>query len=143
MDIADLAYDMLAGLLYGAVGIGLMMAGFAVIDLLTPGRLGQALVVERRRDVGIVTASAMLAIGAIVTSAILASGGELDRGLTQTAGYGAVGIVLLGVAFWAVDRLTPGRLGEILTDEHEDPAVAYVTGASLLAVGAIIAAAIS
>ena len=143
MDIQDLAYDALAGLLYGVVGIVLMMAGFAVIDLLTPGKLGELIVEHRRRDVGIVAASAMLAVGAIVTSAILASDGDLDRGLAETAAFGAVGIVLLGLAFAAVDRITPGRLGHILADEHEDPAVAYVTGASLLAVGAIIAAAIS
>jgi uncharacterized membrane protein YjfL (UPF0719 family) len=143
MDIQDIAYDALAGLLYGVVGIALMMAGFAVIDLLTPGKLGDLIVKHRRRDVGIVAASAMLAVGAIVTSAILASDGDLERGLAETAAFGAVGIALLGLAFAAVDRITPGRLGDILADEHEDPAVAYVTGASLLAVGAIIAAAIS
>ncbi len=143
MDIQDLAYDALAGLLYGVVGIVLMMAGFAVIDLLTPGKLGELITVHRRRDVGIVAASAMLAVGAIVTSAIIASDGDLDRGLAETAGFGAIGIILLGAAFAAIDKITPGSLGHILTDEHEDPAVAYVTGASLLAVGAIIAAAIS
>lgn len=141
--LGDLAYDVLAGLLYGFVGIALMMAGFAVIDLLTPGKLGELIVEHRRRDVGIVVAAAMLAVGAIVTSAILASDGDLERGLAETAGFGLAGILLLGVAFTAVDRITPGRLGDILTDEHEDPAVAYVTAASLLGVGAIIAAAIS
>lgn len=141
--IGDLGYDVLAGLLYGLVGIALMLAGFAVIDMLTPGRLGELIMVHRRRDVGIVVASAMLAIGAIVTSAILASDDELDRGLAETVGFGLVGIVLLAIAFTAIDRLTPGKLGEILTDEHEDPAAAYVVAASLLAIGAIIAAAIS
>ena len=141
--IGDLGYDLLAGLLYGLVGIALMLAGFAVIDLLTPGKLGRLIMVERRRDVGIVVAAEMLAIGAIVTSAILASDDELDRGLAETAGFGAVGIVLLAAAFTVIDRLTPGNLGEILTDEHEDPAAAYVVAATLLAIGAIIAAAIS
>ena len=141
--IGDLGYDVLAGLLYGLVGIALMLAGFAMIDLLTPGKLGEMIMVHRRRDVGIVVASALLAVGAIVTSAILASDGDLGRGLAETAGFGLVGIALLGVAFTAIDRLTPGRLGHILTDEHEDPAAAYVVGASLLAIGAIIAAAIS
>ena len=143
MDFSDLAYDVLAGLLYGIVGIVLMGAGFYVIELLTPGKLGHALVHDRRKDAGIVVAAALLAVGAIVTSAILASEGDLGKGLAETAGFGLAGIVLLGVAFVGVDRLTPGRLGDILMDEHEDPAVAYVTGASLLSVGAIIAAAIS
>lgn len=141
--LQDLGYDVLASLLYGLVGIALMLAGFFVIDLLTPGRLGQLITVERRRDVGTVVASAMLAVGAIVTSAILSSDGDLSHGLAESAGYGLVGILLLGVAFAAIDRITPGSLGEILADEHEDPAVAWVTAASLLGVGAIIAAAIS
>ena len=135
--------ELAAGLLYGLVGIVLLVIGFYVIDLLTPGKLGDLLVAHRRRDVGIVVASAMLAVGAIVTSAILASDDDLGRGLAESAGYGLVGIVLLGVAFITVDRITPGRLGDILADEHEDPAVAYVTAASLLGIGAIIAAAIS
>jgi uncharacterized membrane protein YjfL (UPF0719 family) len=141
--ISDLGFDLLAGLLYGFVGIALMCAGFFVIDMLTPGKLGDLIVAHRRRDVGIVVASAMLAVGAIVTSAILASDDDLGQGLAESAGFGLIGIALLGVAFTAVDRITPGRLGDILADEHEDPAVAYVTAASLLGIGAIIAAAIS
>lgn len=139
----DLALDLLGGFLYGALGIVLMVAGYALIDLLTPGRLGHLMMVERRRDVGVVVACAMLAVAAIVTSAILASDGDLGEGLAEAASFGAIGIVLLGLAFTAVDRMTPGRLGHILTDEHEDPAAAYVAGASLIGVGAIIAAAIS
>lgn len=141
--VGDLAYDVLACLLYGFVGIALMAAAFAVIDLLTPGKLGDLVVVHRRRDVGIVAAAAALAVGTIVTSAILASDGNLGRGLAETAAFGLAGLALLGVAFAAVDRLMPGRLGEILTDEHEDPAAAYVTAAALFSVGAMVAAAIS
>ncbi|HWT91914.1 MAG TPA: DUF350 domain-containing protein [Solirubrobacteraceae bacterium] len=144
MDFAsDLAHDLLAGLLYGIVGLLLQYAGYKVLDLLTPGKLGHMLVHDRRRDIGIVVAAAMLAVGAIVTSAIIASDGDLDRGLAETAGFGLIGILLLGIAFAAIDKITPGSLGHILTDEHEDPAVAYVTGASLLSIGVIIAAAIS
>lgn len=144
MDFAqDLAYDVLAGFLYGLVGLVLQLIGFWVLDLLTPGKLGHMLVHDRRRDIGIVVAAAMLAVGAIVTSAILASEGDLSHGLAETAGFGAIGILLLGMAFAAIDKITPGSLGHILTDEHEDPAMAYVTGASLLGIGAIIAAAIS
>jgi len=141
--ISDLGYDLLAGLLYGVVGLALMIAGFFVIDMLTPGKLGHVIMIERRRDIGMVVASATIAIGAIVTSAIIASDDDLGRGLAETAGFGAVGIVLLGLAYFVVDRLTPGHLGHILTDEHEDPAAAYVLSAALLGIGAIIAAAIS
>ena len=140
---SDLLEELAGGLLYGLVGIALLAVGFFVIDLLTPGKLGRLLTEERNRNAGIIVASGLLAIGLIVTSAIIASDGSLAEGLGEAAGFGLVGIVLLAVAFTVLDRLTPGKLGEILTDEHEDPAAAYVVAASLLAVGAIIAAAIS
>src|SRR3712207_4939880 len=98
---SDLAYDVLAGLLYGVVGLGLMMAGYLVIDMLTPGRLGDLICVKRRRDIGIVVASSMLANAAIVTSAILASDGDLEEGLAETAGFGLAGLILLAIAFVA------------------------------------------
>ena len=139
----DLAFDLVAGLAYGVVGLVLMIVGYKVVDLLTPQDLGALLVTRRRRDAGIIVGAAMLGIGLIVSVAILASEGDLSHGLAESAGFGAVGIILMAAAFVAIDKLTPGSLGEILGDEHEDPALAYVTAASLLAVAGIIAAAIS
>lgn len=139
----ELAFDLVAGLAYGGVGIALMLVGYKVVDRLMPGDLGDALVTHRRRDAGIMVAAAVLGIGLIVSVAILTSGGDLSHGLAESAGFGAIGIALMAVAFVAIDKLTPGSLGEILSDEHEDPALAYVIGAALLAVAGIIAAAIS
>lgn len=141
----DLAFDLVAGLAYGVVGIALMLVGYKVIDILTPGDLGELLVTHRRRDAGLVVGASTLGIGLIVSVAILTSGGVLSRGLAEAAGFGAIGIGLMAVAFVAIDRVTPGSLGEIVFDEHEheDPALAYVIAAFLLAVAGIIAAAIS
>lgn len=139
----DLLFDLVAGLAYGAVGIILMLVGYGIIDLLTPGRLGDVICKDRRKDAGIIVSAAMLGIGLIVTIAIVTAGGDLSHGLAESAGYGLIGIALMAVAFVAIDKVTPGSLGEIIADEHEDPAVAYVTAASLLAVAGIIAAAIS
>ena len=134
--------ELAAGLLYGLVGIVLLVIGFFVIDLLTPGKLGRLLCEDRNRNAGILVASGLLAIGIIVTSAIIASEGDLAQGLGQSAGFGLVGIVLLGVAFVVVDVITPGRLGETVTGSSHEPMV-YVLAASLLSVGGIVAAAIS
>ena len=131
-----------AGLLYGLVGIVLLVIGFFVIDLLTPGKLGRLLCEDRNRNAGVLVASGLLAIGLIVTSAIIASEGDLAQGLGQSAGYGLVGIILLGVAFVVVDVITPGRLGETVTGDEHEPMV-YVLAASLISVGGIVAAAIS
>ena len=139
---SELLEGMAGGLLYGLVGIALLVVGFVVIDLLTPGKLGRLLSEDRNRNAGIIVASGLLAIGIIVTSAILASEGSLLEGLGQSAGYGLVGIVLLGVAFTVIDVITPGKLGDIVTASGHEPMV-YVTAASLLSVGGIVAAAIS
>ncbi|MEY2514016.1 MAG: hypothetical protein QOJ89_1374 [bacterium] len=138
----DLATELAAGLLYGVVGIALLALGYRMIDLLTPGHLGRQLCEDRNRNAGVITSAAMLAIGIIVTSAIISSDGDLAKGLGQSAGFGLVGIALLGVAFVVVDLLTPGKLGDILMGDEHEPMV-YVTGAALLSVGGIVAAAIS
>jgi uncharacterized membrane protein YjfL (UPF0719 family) len=138
----DLATQLAAGLLYGVVGIVLLALGYRMIDLLTPGHLGRQLCEDRNRNAGVITSAAMLAIGIIVTSAIISSDGDLAKGLGQSAGFGLVGIALLGVAFVVVDLLTPGKLGDILMGDEHEPMV-YVTGAALLSVGGIVAAAIS
>ena len=141
--INDLAFDLVAGLAYGVVGIALMLIGYKLVDVLIPGDLGNLLVTHRRRDAGLIVAAATLGIGLIVAVAILTSGGDLTRGLAEAAGFGLIGIALMGVAFVAIDRATPGSLGSIVSDEHEDPALAYVIAAFVLAVAGIIAAAIS
>ncbi|MEA2139124.1 MAG: hypothetical protein QOG56_2274, partial [Solirubrobacteraceae bacterium] len=68
----DLATELAAGLLYGVVGIVLLALGFRMIDLLTPGHLGRQLCEDRNRNAGVIVSAAMLAIGIIVTAAIIA-----------------------------------------------------------------------
>ena len=135
--------DLAAGLLYGVVGIALLALGYFVIDLLTPGKLGRQLAEDRNRNAGIIVSSGLLAIGIIVTSAIIASEGSLAEGLGQAAGFGLVGIVLLGAAFMVIDLITPGKLGASVMGEDGHEPMVYVTSAALLSVGGIVAAAIS
>ena len=139
---SNLLEELAGGLLYGLVGIALLVVGFVVIDLLTPGKLGRLLTEERNRNAGVIVASGLIAIGLIVTSAIIASDGSLAEGLGEAAGFGLVGIVLLGVAFAVTDAITPGKLGDTVTAKTHEPMV-YVTAAGLLSVGGIVAAAIS
>jgi uncharacterized membrane protein YjfL (UPF0719 family) len=134
--------DLAGGLLYGLVGIVLLALGFFLVDLLTPGKLGKQLCEDRNRNAGVLVSAAMLAIGLIVTSAIIASEGSLSKGLGEAAGFGMVGLILLAVAFAVIDVITPGKLGDSLMGESHEPMV-FVTAASLLAIGGIVAAAIS
>jgi uncharacterized membrane protein YjfL (UPF0719 family) len=141
--LSDLATELGAGLLYGFVGIALLALGYRVIDWLTPGDLGRQLCEDRNRNLGVIVSAAMLAIGIIVTSAIIASDGDLAKGLGESAGFGLVGIALLAVAFAVVDLITPGKLGDIVTGEEGHEPMVFVTGAALLSIGGIVAAAIS
>ncbi len=139
----DLATELAAGTLYGLVGIVLLALGFRMMDLLTPGNLGRQLCEDRNRNAGVIVSAAMLAIGIIVTSAIIASDGDLAEGLGQSAGFGLVGILLMGVAFVVVDLITPGKLGDIVMGEEGHEPMVFVTSAALLSIGAVVAAAIS
>jgi uncharacterized membrane protein YjfL (UPF0719 family) len=77
-----------------------------------------------------------------VATSIFSAEEDTLAGLLATAAYGLIGIALLAVAFVILDLLTPGRLGELMTDEKDDPAI-WVTVAVQLAVGVIVAASIT
>jgi uncharacterized membrane protein YjfL (UPF0719 family) len=140
--LSDLAFDLLAGLAYGALGLVLLALGYGAIDLLTPGRLTDLIYRDRNWNAGAVVASGLVAISTILVTAIVTSHDDLDKGLAYAGSFGILGIVLLVVSFLVVDWLTPGKLGEIVCDESRHPAV-VVTVANHIAVGAIVAAAIS
>ncbi|MDQ3931805.1 MAG: DUF350 domain-containing protein [Actinomycetota bacterium] len=140
--LTELALGLLTGLAYGLLGIVLLALGYVALDLVTPGRLGELVYTQRNTNAALVVASGLAAIGIIVTTAIVTSEDAFARGVTSTLGYGLLGVVLLAVSFVVVDRLTPGNLGAMVADRERHPAV-YITMAAHLAVGAIVAAAIS
>ncbi|OLF08168.1 hypothetical protein BLA60_25265 [Actinophytocola xinjiangensis] len=126
---------------YGLVGLVLMAVGFVLVDLLTPGNLREQVWVQRHRNAAILLSSNLLGVGIIVATAIVASEDDWGVGIVSTLAYGLLGLVLMGLSFVVIDAVTPGRLGELLMEEADHPAV-YVSGASHLAVSAIVAVAI-
>ena len=140
--VNDLAFDLLAGVAYGALGLVLLALGYVAIDLLTPGRLTDVIYRDRNWNAAAVVASGLVAIATINVTAILTSHDDLDQGLAYAATFGVVGIILLAISFVVVDRFTPGELGELVCAPERHPAV-VVTVANHIAVGAIVAAAIS
>ncbi|MBA2438897.1 MAG: DUF350 domain-containing protein [Acidimicrobiia bacterium] len=127
---------------WGAMAIALLALGYGVIDLLTPGKLGQLIYVEHNVNATVVLASGLVAIGTIVTTSILTSLNGFLPGVVSALAYGVLGIALLAVSFLVADRITPGDLGAIVTDASPNPA-AWVVAANHVALGAILAAAIS
>lgn len=128
---------------YAAVSIVVLVVGYAVVDLLTPGKLHELIWRHEHRGAAFLAAGNALAVGIIVRQAILSSDdASLVTGLVSTIVYALIGILFQAIAFLVVDALTPGKLGEQLVAKEISPAL-WVTVASNLAVAIVTAAAIS
>ncbi|KQV15498.1 MULTISPECIES: DUF350 domain-containing protein [unclassified Kitasatospora] len=138
----DIVNGLGAAAVFGAVGVVLLLLGVGLVDVLTPGKLGHQIWVERNRNAALVLSSALLGIGGIVFTAIMYTYDDFGKGLAATATFGLLGLVLMAVAFWLLDVVTPGKLGAILVDPEPHPAV-WVTASCNLSVAAIIAASIA
>jgi uncharacterized membrane protein YjfL (UPF0719 family) len=113
---------------YAAVGVILLIVGFYVIDLATPGRLSEVIRTERNPNATLLAASAMAAIGLIVAASIWSSGGRLAEGLAGTAVFGLVGIVVQTLAMLLFDRVVGISVRDLVKEPELQP------GARLLAV---------
>ncbi|MPY91528.1 MAG: DUF350 domain-containing protein [Acidimicrobiia bacterium] len=140
--MGDLLVELAQILAWGVVGIVLLAVGYLVVDLLTPGNLGQLIYEQHNVNTAVVLGSGLLALGAIVATSIVTSFDGFADGIVSAVGFGLVGILLLAVSFLVVDRITPGDLGEIVTHHEPNPA-AWVVAANHIALGAILSAAIS
>jgi uncharacterized membrane protein YjfL (UPF0719 family) len=140
--LRNLATDLLVTLAYGVVGVLLMVVGYVLVDLATPGRLRELIWSERNRNAALLLASNLASVGIIVVAAIVASDDDFVLGIVGSAAYGLLGLVIMAASFLLLDMATPGRLGEILVDPQAHPAV-WVSATVHLATGAVIAAAIS
>ena len=143
MDLLDdLVGGVLATLAYAAVGTLVLGLGYVVLDAITPGNLRHLVYADHNGNAAVLAGANLLALGGIVTTAIVTSDDDLGAGVVEAGVYGLLGIALLALAFKVLDRLTPGDLGQICTDPDGTPAV-WVTAAFQVALGAVLAAAIS
>jgi hypothetical protein len=123
-------------LVYGLTGIALMAVGFVVVDLLTPGRLRELIWHQRSGNAATLLAANQLGIALIVFTSIFTSYDSFGKGLASTAIFGLIGIGLMGLAFLALDWLTPGKLGDMIAEIEPHPAAKVVAathfGAALI-----------
>jgi uncharacterized membrane protein YjfL (UPF0719 family) len=137
-----LLHGAVASVLYFGVGIVVLVAGFVLVDVLTPGSLRREVFIERRPNAVVVASANYAAIAAVVISAIVTSSDQLGQGLLDVAVYGLIGVALQGLAMVLLAAAVRGRF----RNHIEDPALhpgAFATAAILLAVGGINAAALS
>ncbi len=127
-------------LAYSGVGLVVLVAGFLVIDALTPGKLG-TLVMDGNPNAAILAATTLVSLGLIMWFAIFFTGAGWN-GLDDALVYGAVGVAAQAVGFVVLDALTPGKLGVICQESRLHPAV-LVSAAIQLAVALVVCASLT
>ncbi len=126
--------------LYTIVGLGLMIAGFFVLDWTTPGPL-RTLVRAGRPNAAAVAASGLASLAFVVVLAIYSSSGDLLDGLIKTIAFGLLGIVFQAVSVRIVELVTAVDMGALLASEQRTPQALVVVAANF-GLGLIVAAAI-
>ena len=128
---------------YAGVGVLLLVIGFWVLDLVTPGDLRSAVFRFKAVDAGLVAGAHMISMALVIAASINSSEDKFSDGIVSTLAHGLVGVVLLALALILVDALTPENFRESLTDD--DPTLsggAVLMAAVELAVGAVVAVSI-
>ncbi len=125
---------------YAAVGLAVLAGGFLVLDLLTPGKLGQ-LVMDRNPNAAILSSGILVSLGLILFFAIFFSDVGWG-GLDDAAVYGVVGVAAQAAGFFVLDLLIPGRLASICEEPTLHPA-AFVAAAGQFAVALVVCASLT
>ena len=125
---------------YAVLGLVLVMLGFAVLDLTTPGTL-RRLVRDGKPNAVAVSASGILAVALIVVFAIYSANGRLAEGLIAATAYGLTGIVALMIAGRIAEQVLGVDVGELLAAETLRPQ-AWAVAVTHLALGLVIAVSI-
>ncbi|MEV5407409.1 DUF350 domain-containing protein [Thermopolyspora sp. NPDC052614] len=136
-----LANGALAIVAYAILGVLLLIAGFYVIDLVTPGKLSALLRTERNPNATLVAASGIAGIGLIVAASIWSSGGALRDGLLATLVYGLVGIAAQTIGMIAFDKVAGISVRELTREQKLQPA-AILLAVTHLVIGLITAVAV-
>ncbi len=141
-NFSTITQGVVAVVLYFAVGVVVLIAGFLMVDLLTPGNLRQLVFIDKRPNAVVLASAMYIALAIVIISAIASSYSQLGQGLIGVAVYGLVGVVLQGGALLILQIAVPGKFREHVDEPELHPA-AFATATMLVAVGGVIAAAIS
>ncbi|WP_428340260.1 DUF350 domain-containing protein [Mycobacterium sp.] len=142
IDLNPVLQGALATISYFLVGTAVLILGFVVVDVLTPGKLRELVFIDRRPNAVILACANYIAVAAVVICAITSSYRQLGQGLIGVAVYGLIGVVLQGVAVLTMHWVIPGNFHEHIDEPELHPA-AFATAVMLLAVGGVTAAALS
>ncbi|MFI7036158.1 DUF350 domain-containing protein [Microbispora rosea] len=136
-----LAHGALAILAYAILGVLLLVAGFYVIDLATPGRLSKIIRTDRNPNATALAASSVAGVGLVVAASIWSSGGALQEGLLATLVFGLVGIAVQTLGMVAFDKVAGISVRELVRETTLQPATVLL-GVTHFFIGLITAVAV-
>jgi uncharacterized membrane protein YjfL (UPF0719 family) len=142
VNLDPIVQGVVAVIAYFAVGVIVLILGFLMVDVLTPGNLRQLVFIDRRPNAVVLASAMYIALAIVIISAIASSYSQLGQGLIGVAVYGIIGVALQGAALLILQIAVPGRFREHVDEPELHPA-AFATATMLVAVGGVIAAAIS
>jgi uncharacterized membrane protein YjfL (UPF0719 family) len=142
IDLNPVLKGVVATVLYFLVGMAVLVIGFVMVDVLTPGKLRQMVFIDRRPNAVMLTCAMYIALATVIITAIANSYSQLGQGLVGVAVYGLIGVVLQGVALLTLHFVIPGDFQEHVDEPELHPA-AFAIAVMLLAVGGVTAAALS
>lgn len=129
---------------YGVVGTIIMLLGYLITDLLTPGKLHTLIWEDRNRNAILLVSANTFGSAIVVVSAILSSYSELGLvpGLISAAVFGLIGLVVMALSFLLIDLLTPAKVSHIISSAEWHPAT-WVNATAHVSIAMVVAAAIS
>jgi uncharacterized membrane protein YjfL (UPF0719 family) len=142
IDLNPVLKGAIATISYFLVGTAVLIIGFIVVDVLTPGKLRELVFIDRRPNAVMLACANYIALAAVIISAITNSYSQLGQGLVGVAVFGLIGVVLQGIALLSLHFIIPGNFHEHIDEPELHPA-AFAVAVMLLAVGGVTAAALS
>jgi uncharacterized membrane protein YjfL (UPF0719 family) len=142
IDLNPVLKGVVSTILYFLVGMAVLIVGFFMVDVLTPGKLREMVFVDRRPNAVVLACAMYIALATVIISAIVNSYSQLGQGLIGVAVYGFMGVVLQGVALLTLHLVIPGNFHEHVDEPELHPA-SFAVALMLLAVGGVTAAAVS
>ena len=126
-------------LAYFVLAAVILVVGFVILDLITPGKLHELVFVHHLPNAAVITVAQQVSIGIIVVTAVLTSSDNLTQGLIETAVFSVLGLVIQVIVMALLEVFIPGRFRDLV----EDPKLrsgAVVAAMILVVVGAVNAA---
>jgi uncharacterized membrane protein YjfL (UPF0719 family) len=127
-------------LAYTGVGLGVLIAGFYVLDLLTPGKLGEQ-VMDGNPGAALLSFTTLVSLGLVLWFAIFFTGAGWS-GLDDALVFGAVGVAAQAAGYFILDLLIPGKLAQHCFAPTLHPA-AWVMGGVQIAVALVVSASLT